>query len=307
VCYLPTQAAISKTPPPAAPELLATILDILRYTVVFPTHRYTSSVREMIHALKQHQYKQHRVKNYWGPGDGYQGINAVFVAPSGQAFELQFHTPESLSMKEEECHSSYAKFCAAKDSRKMMQYWEEMISMWDLVPVPEDVLEIPQVVQQKLEFDLSRLSEEETAAIQHRKSLEHVCRYHVDELHARAVKAEAEIRALMVYLMHKHAPGKESKRCTVAESVLIVSWFVCDFQVGHASRRRRGGPSGRSCRCCDSWWTPSFSQTSRNWTNQTLLSILTRTSRQIPPVVLCQTSMIRFVEVRARTATALRR
>ena len=32
----------------------------------------------------------------------------------------------------------------------MMQYWEEMVSMWDMVPVPEGVLEIPQVVQQKL-------------------------------------------------------------------------------------------------------------------------------------------------------------
>jgi hypothetical protein len=85
-----------------------------------------------------------------GPGDGYQGINSVFVSPSGQAFELQFHTPESLSMKEEECHSSYAKFRTATDSRKMMQYWEEMVSMWDMVPVPEGVLEIPQVVQQKL-------------------------------------------------------------------------------------------------------------------------------------------------------------
>ena len=53
-------------------------------------------------------------------------------------------------MKEEECHSSYAKFRTATDSRKMMQYWEEMVSMWDMVPVPEGVLEIPQVVQQKL-------------------------------------------------------------------------------------------------------------------------------------------------------------
>ena len=75
--------------------------------------------------------------------------------------------------------------------------------------MPEDVLQIPQVVQQKLEFDLSKLTDEETAAIKHRKGLEHVCRYHVDELHSRAVRAEAEIGALMVYLMHKHGPGEE--------------------------------------------------------------------------------------------------
>ena len=210
------QAALSKQAPPTPVEVLKSILDVLRYTVIFPTKRYTSSVREIIHALKEHNYKQHRVKNYWGPGDGYQGINSIFVAPSGQAFELQFHTPESFSMKEEECHSSYAKFRAAKDSRQMMQYWEEMVSLWDMVPVPEGVLEIPQVVQQKLVFDLSRLSDEETAAIKHRKSLEHICRYHVDELHGRAVKAEAEVGALMVYLMHKHAPGKDNQVQAVA-------------------------------------------------------------------------------------------
>ena len=81
---------------------------------------------------------------------GYQGINTVFVTPDGLPFELQFHTPESLSMKGEECHSSYEKFRTATDSRKMMQYWEEMVSMWDMVPVPEDVLGIPKVVQQEL-------------------------------------------------------------------------------------------------------------------------------------------------------------
>ena len=97
-------------------------------------------------------FQEMRVKNFWGPGDGYQGINSVFISRTGQRFELQFHTPESLSMKEEECHSSYAKFRSATDSRKMMQYWEEMVSMWDMVPVPEAVLTIPEVVQQKLEL-----------------------------------------------------------------------------------------------------------------------------------------------------------
>ena len=54
-------------------------------------------------------FQEMRVKNFWGPGDGYQGINSVFISRTGQRFGLQFHTPESLSMKEEECHSSYAK------------------------------------------------------------------------------------------------------------------------------------------------------------------------------------------------------
>ena len=61
-------------------------------------------------------------------------------------------------MKEEECHSSYEKFRTATTSHKMMQYWEEMVSQWDMVPVPQGVLAIPKVVQQTLEFDLSKVS-----------------------------------------------------------------------------------------------------------------------------------------------------
>ena len=76
--------------------------------------------------------------------------------------------------------------------------------MWDMVPVPEDVLNIPRVVQQKLEFDLSMLTTTERRSIQARKQLEQVCRYPVEELHQRALKAEPEIGALMVYLMKKH-------------------------------------------------------------------------------------------------------
>ncbi len=42
---------------------------------------------------------------------------------------------------------SYERFRVATDSRQMMQYWEEMVSMWDAIPVPDDVLNIPKVVQ----------------------------------------------------------------------------------------------------------------------------------------------------------------
>ena len=239
------EAAASKTAPPSPQVILTSILDVLRYTVVFRTKRYTSAVREMIHALKDHNYNQHRVKNFWGPGDGYQGINAVFVSPSGQAFELQLHTPESLCMKEEECHSSYEKFRTATDSRKMIQYWEEMVSLWDMVPVPDDVLEIPDVVQQKLEFDLSKLSESETAAIQHRKSLERVCRYPIEELHSRAVRAEAEIGSLMVYLMHKHGPGgsceQKERRSAVRGQLSMLRQLVDRFIVADDNDDEQSG------------------------------------------------------------------
>ena len=65
--------------------------------------------------------KRVRVKNFWGPGDGYQGINSVVVTAAGFPFELQFHTPESIAMKEEECHACYELFRVEVDAHKRMQ------------------------------------------------------------------------------------------------------------------------------------------------------------------------------------------
>jgi hypothetical protein len=100
----------------------------------------------------------------------------------------------------------------AKDSRKIIQYWEEMVSLWDMVPVPQDVLSIPKVVQQKLEFDLSKLTEHEQHSIRRRKRVESACRYQVNELHTRAVRAEPEIGALMEFLMKKHGLNASCER-----------------------------------------------------------------------------------------------
>lgn len=50
---------------------------------------YTSAVRMMLASLVDRGCKELRVKNYWGPGDGYQGINTVFVTAGGEPFELQ--------------------------------------------------------------------------------------------------------------------------------------------------------------------------------------------------------------------------
>jgi hypothetical protein len=47
--------------------------------------------------------------NYWslkGTKDdsGYRGINATFIAPNGQKFEVQFHTQESFKFKNDNHH-----------------------------------------------------------------------------------------------------------------------------------------------------------------------------------------------------------
>ena len=77
-----------------------------------------------------------------GEATDYMGINAVFRTPDTPqlpdsiTFELQFHTMQSLDTKMQRCHHSYAKF---RESRSLVraQYWEEMVRMWALVPIPK--------------------------------------------------------------------------------------------------------------------------------------------------------------------------
>ena len=76
-----TASSKTQSTPPTAADILQSILDVLRYTAVFQTRDYTTSVKKFIIALKELGYKELRVKNFWGPGDGYQGINTVFVSP----------------------------------------------------------------------------------------------------------------------------------------------------------------------------------------------------------------------------------
>ena len=172
---------------------------------------------------------QHRVKNFWGKGDAYQGINSVYslrlsglqqqpptlegqseeesaAAGAGDTlyFELQFHTPESIATKEETCHVSYENFRTAVDQEAKAAAWEEMVSVWDLVPIPKGVLDIPKIYQSEFEFDVSKMTEVEKHLISHRKKLESFCSHIVSEVHTRALASEPSVTTLLEHLVVKH-------------------------------------------------------------------------------------------------------
>ena len=54
---------------------------------------------------------------------------------AGYTFELQFHTHQSIDTKMQKSHISYEKF-RQEHSMAKAQYWEEMVRMWSLVPIP---------------------------------------------------------------------------------------------------------------------------------------------------------------------------
>jgi hypothetical protein len=59
-------------------------------------------------ALHEAGYTPAAVKDYWhSQPQGYAGFNTNWLTPDGQVFELQFHTAESLYVKEMVSHPLY--------------------------------------------------------------------------------------------------------------------------------------------------------------------------------------------------------
>lgn len=134
------------------------ISDALRYTVLIPTERYTQAVKSALERLKASGMEPSSLKNYWGPGDGYQGINDVFFVPSTISptkhvkVEIQFHTKESFAHKMA-VHGMYEEYRMTKDPTRKVELWKESVEMADTIPVPEDVLSLPRLKTQPMPIE----------------------------------------------------------------------------------------------------------------------------------------------------------
>lgn len=131
-------------------KALHSLRDLLRYTMVLKTKNYTKGVTDTIALLetKSVQPIEGTVKNFWrrkGQDTDYLGINASFQTPQaftktgevveGFPFELQFHTEESIETKMDKAHFSFEQFRLTTGLEKL-QYWEDMVRMWSMVPIP---------------------------------------------------------------------------------------------------------------------------------------------------------------------------
>tara|TARA_B100001123_G_scaffold442826_1_gene587333 strand:- start:749 stop:1462 length:714 start_codon:yes stop_codon:yes gene_type:complete len=82
-------------------KIIDGITDYYRFTFVIPFNRYIK-VTKAINKILMNKYenaKPDKQQNRWDFGDFYQGINAVYKN-NDITFEVQYHTPESLDMKE---------------------------------------------------------------------------------------------------------------------------------------------------------------------------------------------------------------
>ena len=73
----------------------------MRYTSVSGVNKLVGNYTSVLNDLIDNGYRVIEVKNTWiDDKNPYKGVNVSILAPSGQKFELQFHTPESLEAKE---------------------------------------------------------------------------------------------------------------------------------------------------------------------------------------------------------------
>lgn len=88
--------------------VLNNMYDIVRYTQESPEDKLVSNFEKTMDDLKSKGYIIIQIKNTFKPNAEYKGINCKIKSPEGNKFELQFHTPKSLEVKEV-IHKKYEK------------------------------------------------------------------------------------------------------------------------------------------------------------------------------------------------------
>lgn len=82
--------------------------DALRFTNISPLDTYMSDYHTIMNGLKERGFEVIQVKNTLCEIDvPYRGVNTLIQTPKGYTFELQFHTPQSIQIKEVINHPMY--------------------------------------------------------------------------------------------------------------------------------------------------------------------------------------------------------
>lgn len=138
--------AAGSNDPKAIKELLDGNHDILRYTYTGKPAELKRIFDDAVEELEARGYTLKSVKNTWQQGTAYKGVNCTFEAPDKKGefgghtkFELQFHTPESLEMKEK-THPDYKEMVNPEtDPARRQELYEKMVELTDTLEFPANV------------------------------------------------------------------------------------------------------------------------------------------------------------------------
>lgn len=123
------------------------INDVLRYTFESDINHFVNNFKEVRNALEKMGYTFTRVKNTLKDESAvYRGVNTQVKTPDGYTFEIQFHTPQSLEIKEKN-HVLYEQarildLSKQDDAEKFAQLNKQMEKYSKQVSVPQRIDEI---------------------------------------------------------------------------------------------------------------------------------------------------------------------
>ncbi|MCI9542391.1 MAG: hypothetical protein HFG39_15410 [Lachnospiraceae bacterium] len=118
--------------------------DVIRYTYQDSALNLSNAYKSVTDILKKKGYKAIKVKNTWlNHSSAYKGVNCIFQAPSGQKFEIQFHTPESFKLKNGVMHKLYEE--ARKDTttpERRAELNKKMFELSERLEIPANIGQI---------------------------------------------------------------------------------------------------------------------------------------------------------------------
>ena len=127
-------------------EAAESMSDVIRYTYVIGDDTYATAAKRIIADLEAQGYTL-RVKNYWAEGNSYKGINVAMRDPDGIPVELQFHTSESLRIKEGALHEIYERQRVLTDPDQIEALTEEMRREAARIPTPRGDLGFGEIIR----------------------------------------------------------------------------------------------------------------------------------------------------------------
>ena len=121
--------------------------DIIRYTEIYTGDNLAEGANASLQELESRGFEVVSVKNTWDVENAtYRGINTVVRDPSGQTFELQFHTQESFDLKNGELHELYEeRRTMADDDPRAIEIDEKMIELSSKLERPKNVHEVKKI------------------------------------------------------------------------------------------------------------------------------------------------------------------
>lgn len=128
-------------------EYAERITDALRFTNLSPAETLTEDYFKMINALESQGFKMVEVTNTFVDYTSYRGVNTLVKSPNGYIFELQFHTPQSMEIKEinHKLYEEERKLDKVKDANRIREIIATENKNAKSIITPKDVEKIQNV------------------------------------------------------------------------------------------------------------------------------------------------------------------